>query len=221
MLEILDRQDVLDLHRIIMERVPANDDLKTLVESSKVSINMFVEKRYPLTKEILQKMLSSRLEAETKSTLALDLIKFIKLQIEEKRARIYAKKEAHVNFLTDPSDGRSTLRLADVLVFGWVEGKHVCVNLTRVFPLMGLRSHGFTEGQATLKPTSCKVTKHEKACIENQHVFIPFEFETFSFLSPEAIELLSRVQQVMHDNVMTPRSTNVVFNLLALQFNKG
>nr|GEV54470.1 ribonuclease H-like domain-containing protein [Tanacetum cinerariifolium] len=41
------------------------------------------EKRYPLTKEIVEKMLSLRLEAETKSTLALDLIKFIKLQIEE------------------------------------------------------------------------------------------------------------------------------------------
>nr|GEZ26988.1 putative reverse transcriptase domain-containing protein [Tanacetum cinerariifolium] len=69
MLEVLDRQDVLDLHKIIMERFPANDS---------------EEKRYPLTKEILEKMLSSRLEAETKSTLALDLIKFIKLQIEEK-----------------------------------------------------------------------------------------------------------------------------------------
>nr|GEZ67671.1 hypothetical protein [Tanacetum cinerariifolium] len=69
MLEVLDRQDVLDLHKIVMERFPANDP---------------EEKRYPLTKEILEKMLSWRLEAETKSTLALDLIKFIKLQIEEK-----------------------------------------------------------------------------------------------------------------------------------------
>nr|GEY07636.1 putative reverse transcriptase domain-containing protein [Tanacetum cinerariifolium] len=34
-------------------------------------------------------------------------------------AGIPAKKEAHVNLLTDPSDGRSTLRPADVLVFGW------------------------------------------------------------------------------------------------------
>nr|GEV49807.1 hypothetical protein [Tanacetum cinerariifolium] len=127
MLEVLDRQDVLDLHKIIMERFPTNDlegydlilwgDLKTLVESSEddeiwrnqqewkllswklyetcgvhtlmlddfsVSVNMFVEKMYPLTKEILEKMLSSILEAEIESTLALDLIKFIKLQIEEK-----------------------------------------------------------------------------------------------------------------------------------------
>nr|GEY58148.1 hypothetical protein [Tanacetum cinerariifolium] len=68
-IDFLDRQDVLDLHKIIMGRFPAND---------------LEEKRYPLTKEILEKMLSSRLKAETESTLALDLIKFIKLQIEEK-----------------------------------------------------------------------------------------------------------------------------------------
>ncbi|GKD63469.1 hypothetical protein Tco_1305577 [Tanacetum coccineum] len=39
-----------------------------------------------------------------------------------KRVGISAKKEALVNFLTDPLDGRSTLRPADVLVFGWLEG---------------------------------------------------------------------------------------------------
>nr|GEY87980.1 putative reverse transcriptase domain-containing protein [Tanacetum cinerariifolium] len=35
-----------------------------------------------------------------------------------RRARISAKQEAHVNFLTDPLDGRSTFRPADVLIFG-------------------------------------------------------------------------------------------------------
>nr|GEZ32412.1 ribonuclease H-like domain-containing protein [Tanacetum cinerariifolium] len=55
-----------------------------MLDDSLVFINMFLEKRYPLTKEILEKMLSWRLEAEIESTLALDLIKFIKLQIEEK-----------------------------------------------------------------------------------------------------------------------------------------
>nr|GFB20492.1 auxilin-like protein [Tanacetum cinerariifolium] len=81
---------------------------------------------------------------------------------------ISAKKEALVNFLTDPSDGRSTLRPADVFIFGWVRGKHACVDLT-----------GF-------------------------------------LLS--SVELLSRVPQVMHNNVMTPRSTDVVLNILAFQF---
>ncbi|GJZ61788.1 hypothetical protein Tco_0617925 [Tanacetum coccineum] len=90
-------------------------------------------------------------------------------------------------------------------------GKHACVDLTGVSPLVGLSSRGFIVGQAPLKAASCKVTKHEKACIENQHVFIPFAFDTFGFLAPEAVELLTRVQRVMNSNVMTPRSINVVF----------
>ncbi|KAM0018007.1 putative exostosin [Helianthus debilis subsp. tardiflorus] len=47
-----------------------------------------------------------------------------------RRAGISAKKEAPVNFLTDPMEGRSTLRPADLLVFGWAGGKHACVDLT-------------------------------------------------------------------------------------------
>nr|GEY48359.1 putative exostosin-like protein [Tanacetum cinerariifolium] len=101
-----------------------------------------------------------------------------------RRVGISVKKEAPVNFLTDLSDGRSTLRLADVLVFGWVEGKHACVDQTMVSPLVGLSSRGFIVGQAALKAASCKVTKHDKACIKNQQVFIRFAFDTFGFLAP-------------------------------------
>nr|GEZ96926.1 auxilin-like protein [Tanacetum cinerariifolium] len=89
-----------------------------------------------------------------------------------RRAGISGKKEEPVNFLTDPSDGRSKLGRADVLVFGGIGGKHACVDLTGVSPLVRLSIHGFTAGQVALKAASCKVTKHKKACIENQHVFI-------------------------------------------------
>ncbi|GJW78979.1 glutamate receptor 2.8-like protein, partial [Tanacetum coccineum] len=74
---------------------------------------------------------------------------------------------------------------------------------------------------AALKAVSCKVAKHEKACIENQHVFIPFAFDTFGFLAPEAVELLTRVQRVMNSNIMTPRSINVVFNRIGFAIQKG
>nr|GEX70109.1 putative reverse transcriptase domain-containing protein [Tanacetum cinerariifolium] len=109
-----------------------------------------------------------------------------------RRVGIFAKKEAHLNFLTDPSDGRSTLRPADVLVFGWVGGKHACVDLTGVSPLVGLISRGFIADQTALKAASGK-----------------------------AVELLSRVQRVMHNNVLTPRSTNVVFKRIGFAIQKG
>ncbi|GKF82704.1 hypothetical protein Tco_0244360 [Tanacetum coccineum] len=47
-------------------------------------IHMLVERRYPLSKDLLQRMLAFGLEVERESTAALDLIRFIKQQIVEK-----------------------------------------------------------------------------------------------------------------------------------------
>jgi len=89
------------------------------------------------------------------------------------------------------------------------------VDLTWVSPLVGLKSRGLIAGQTALKAASCKVSK-----LDNQHVFIPFAFDTFGFLALEAVELLSRVQRVMHGHVMTPRSMNIVLKELASQFKR-
>ncbi|GJU99368.1 hypothetical protein Tco_1328639 [Tanacetum coccineum] len=60
-----------------------------------------------------------------------------------RRVGISVKKETPVNFLTDQ---RGTLKPADVRVFGWVGGKHACVDLTGVSPLVELSSQSFTTG---------------------------------------------------------------------------
>ncbi|GJW95379.1 ribonuclease H-like domain-containing protein [Tanacetum coccineum] len=138
-----------------------------------------------------------------------------------KRTGISSRKEAPVNFLTDPLEGRSTLRPADILVFGWAGGKHACVDLTGVSPLVGLRDNGFVAGQAALKAESSKVAKHEKACLENQHVFIPFAFDTFGFLAPEAEEFLNRVQRVVQSNFSTPKTQNFIFSRIGFAIQKG
>ncbi|GJZ23560.1 hypothetical protein Tco_0561019 [Tanacetum coccineum] len=46
-------------------------------------IHMLVERKYPLSKELLQRMLNFGLEVEIESTTALDLIRFIKQQLNE------------------------------------------------------------------------------------------------------------------------------------------
>ncbi|GKF07308.1 hypothetical protein Tco_0041532, partial [Tanacetum coccineum] len=46
-------------------------------------IHMLVERRYPLSKDLLQRMLDLGLEVERESSVALDLIRFIKQQIDE------------------------------------------------------------------------------------------------------------------------------------------
>ncbi|GKC34150.1 hypothetical protein Tco_1046534 [Tanacetum coccineum] len=65
-------------------------DLKIMMESSTedndqngIVIHMLVERRYPLSKDLLQRMLDLGLEVERESTAALDLIRFIKQQIDE------------------------------------------------------------------------------------------------------------------------------------------
>jgi hypothetical protein len=35
----------------------------------------------------------------------------------------------------------------------------------------------------TVKNESSEVAKHERACSQNQHAFIPFAFDTFGFIA--------------------------------------
>ena len=88
-------------------------------------------------------------------------------------------------------------------------------------PLVGLRDNRIVAGQAVLKAESGKVMKHEKACKENQHVFIPFAFDTFGSLAPEAVGFLKRVQRVVHSNITTPKNHNFVFSRIGFAIQKG
>ena len=38
-----------------------------------------------------------------------------------------------------------------------------------------------------LRAESRKIANHKASCLENQHVFIPFAFDTFGSLAPEAV----------------------------------
>jgi hypothetical protein len=67
------------------------------------------------------------------------------------------------------------------------------VDLIGVSPLVGRRIGNFNVGRATLKAAPSKMAKYEKVCSDNQHVFISFAFDTFDFLTPEAVNLLKRI----------------------------
>ncbi|KAK2422181.1 hypothetical protein QL285_032735 [Trifolium repens] len=97
------------------------------------------------------------------------------------------------------------------MVYGWIGGKHACVDLTGVSLLVCLRAETFTVEQTALKAASSKVAKHDKTYFDNQHPFIPLAFETFGFLAPEVTSLLQRVQKIMPNNVVSPRAKNVIF----------
>ncbi|GJV73992.1 hypothetical protein Tco_1493987, partial [Tanacetum coccineum] len=106
-LHIFDRQDLYHLYNLMMEQYSEITlegielilwgDLKIMIESSteendqndfwkfedETVIHMLVERKYPLSKDLLQRMLDLGLEVERESTVALDLIRFIKQQIDE------------------------------------------------------------------------------------------------------------------------------------------
>ncbi|GJV48742.1 hypothetical protein Tco_1438954 [Tanacetum coccineum] len=54
-----------------------------LMDGTLTCFNMLVEKMYPLIKEMLQRMLNWKLEAEAENTMTFELLKFIKSQLEE------------------------------------------------------------------------------------------------------------------------------------------
>jgi hypothetical protein len=60
----------------------------------------------------------------------------------------------------------------------------------------------------------------EKACSYNLHVFLPYAFDTFGFLTPEDVGLLQRIQKVMNNNVVSPRAMNVVFKRIGFAIQK-
>ncbi|GJW09508.1 putative ribonuclease H-like domain-containing protein [Tanacetum coccineum] len=116
MLRKFDRQDLVHLHRLAMKRfedtTPEEDEIwsnqhnwrliswklhdnygvhSLLLDGTLTNFNMLVEKRYPLTKEMLQKMLNWRLEAEAESTMALELLKYIKSQVQEHQISVNNK----------------------------------------------------------------------------------------------------------------------------------
>ncbi|GKD65524.1 hypothetical protein Tco_1307632, partial [Tanacetum coccineum] len=63
---------------------PRSDEVHTLfMDGTSMKIHMLVEKKYLLIKELLKKMLNLQLEAEDESTMEFELIKIIKLMLEE------------------------------------------------------------------------------------------------------------------------------------------
>ncbi|GKB36583.1 hypothetical protein Tco_0881525 [Tanacetum coccineum] len=100
MLDDFDKQDVLDLYRLVKERFETASlegydrllwgDLITVFEliyvllmDTRIAIHMLIEKTYPLTQEMLSRMLSRRLEVDHECEMAYELLRFTKSQFQK------------------------------------------------------------------------------------------------------------------------------------------
>ncbi|GJU42514.1 putative ribonuclease H-like domain-containing protein [Tanacetum coccineum] len=96
-LSIFDRDDLCAVYQLMMDRykdeIPEDFDkvlwgdlmiiVHTLMTEAGLVIHMLVEKKYPLRKKVLLQMLELKLESEEDSTMALELIRFVKKLIAE------------------------------------------------------------------------------------------------------------------------------------------
>ncbi|GKC71807.1 hypothetical protein Tco_1117690 [Tanacetum coccineum] len=70
--------------KLLKWKLHENCGVHTLfMDGTPMEINMLVEKKYPVIKELLEKVLDLQLEAKEESTMVFELIKFIKLMLEE------------------------------------------------------------------------------------------------------------------------------------------
>ncbi|GKC53870.1 hypothetical protein Tco_1076615 [Tanacetum coccineum] len=80
---ILNKVSSLDGDYLVIYRANRNFRAFNYLMEDRIVIHILVERRYPLSKDLLQRMLDLGLEVERESSVALDLIRFIKQQIDE------------------------------------------------------------------------------------------------------------------------------------------
>nr|GEY94027.1 reverse transcriptase domain-containing protein [Tanacetum cinerariifolium] len=142
------------------------------------------------------------------------------------RAKISAKKEAHVNFLTVSFDERSTRRPTSVLVFGRVREKHV-YGSNRSFYSRGFKQSEFYNETDCIG--SCLVQNHSapkylfakkdaKARLLHWILLLQeFDFKVIDTRGAEnyAADHLSRLENP-YENVFDPKEINEAFPLETL-----
>ncbi|GKA71800.1 hypothetical protein Tco_0777939 [Tanacetum coccineum] len=79
---------------IVSWKLHSSSGVHTLVTEIGLVIHMLVEKKYPLRKKVLVQMLKLKLESEEDSTMALELIKFVKKLLAEHKNWLVHKQTA-------------------------------------------------------------------------------------------------------------------------------
>ncbi|GJR80771.1 hypothetical protein Tco_0151556, partial [Tanacetum coccineum] len=95
-ISIFNRDDLNAVYQLVMDRyqdeIPedlidwklhGSSGVHTLMTEAGLVIHMLVEKKYPLRKKVLLQMLELKLESEEDSTMALELIRFVKKLVAE------------------------------------------------------------------------------------------------------------------------------------------
>ncbi|GJS12865.1 hypothetical protein Tco_0407337 [Tanacetum coccineum] len=109
------------------------------------------------------------------------------------------RKEAPMGFLYE--DGRD-LRPTDLLLFNWIQGKDVCLDVTGISPFAGIGANSWAPGVALHNAMEKKKRKYATKCADNGYKSIPFVFSTFGKFDKDALDTLSRIRSlsISHSN---------------------
>ena len=89
------------------------------------------------------------------------------------KAGVFVRKEAPLGFL---SEARKDFKPADLLMFNWLHGKDVCMDVTRGSPFVSIRVSSLVTGTSLANTTERKRKKYTGKCEENGYKSIQFAF---------------------------------------------
>jgi hypothetical protein len=81
----------------------------------------------------------------------------------------------------------------------------------------GIKDPDFYGGQIALKVVSNKVTKR----VLTINMLLYYLRLTLVFLAPEVVRFLQRVENVMHNNIVSHRSMNIIFKRIDFPIQNG
>ncbi|XP_026416496.1 uncharacterized protein LOC113311927 [Papaver somniferum] len=134
------------------------------------------------------------------------------------KASIPAQEEVSLGFL---SNNDNDLKLADILVHSWEDGKDACFDITGVSPFTGARTRMFTPGQAITAAVTRKNNKYLDKCISNGCGFGVLAFTTLEELSCDFIVFIKRLSNRLASHDVNYKVGSLLFHRLGIIIERG
>ena len=109
----------------------------------------------------------------------------------------------------------------DVLLYSWVQGHDVCVDLTGSFPLTPSGLSNFVLGRVVADAASRKRAKYEAGYRAIGYGFCPFSFSKLGELDADVISLLKRVQKFSTAQGFGARAAAYIFTRIGFAIARG
>ncbi|GKC41825.1 hypothetical protein Tco_1059547 [Tanacetum coccineum] len=113
------------------------------------------------------------------------------------------------------------LRPADMLLYSWVGGLDVCVDLTGSLRLTQTGMADFAPGCTVIDAAQCKRVKYKAKCATIGYGFLLFSFSSLGELEKDAVTLLKRIQKFSMTQDIRARDAIHIFNKIGFVVAKG